>query len=143
MLLENSTETEVYITVNLKRTGQALVKSVNSEGSGTYSCNCFNQQEFKTFTKNVFVADERQALTIAADKQGWGLVGSTVSIACTAEGIPRPIIEWYKGGNLVVEGVFPRTSEGFKIEYVKTMFKTIGYLVSYVARYTLSVTFSN
>ena len=80
------------------------------------------------FTKNVFVADERQALTISAEKEGWGLVGSTISIACIAEGTPRPSIDWFKGGNKVVEGVFPRDA-GFKIVYERTMFETVGYLV--------------
>ena len=76
----------------------------------------------------MYVADEQQALTIAAEKEGWGLVGSTISIACTAEGIPRPVIHWYKGGNRVVEGVFPRDA-GFKVVYEKSMFQTVGYLV--------------
>ena len=85
-------------------------------------------KNIQVLTKNVYVADERQALTITAQKQGWGLVGSTISIACSAKGIPRPNIDWYKSGNKVVEGVFPRDA-GFKIEYEYSMFQTIGYLV--------------
>lgn len=54
-------------------------------------------------------------------------MGSTVSIACTAEGIPRPDIDWYKSGNKVIEGVYPR--DGFRMEHKREMFKTIGYLV--------------
>eukprot|EP00116_Pleurobrachia_bachei_P008799 sb/3469061/ len=74
-------KTEVYVTVNNKNTGKALVKSVSDGDSGTYACTCFNQAEFLSFTKNVFVADEMVALSIASQREGWGLVGSTVSIS--------------------------------------------------------------
>jgi hypothetical protein len=114
--------------VNGKNTGEAVISSVSDNESGTYSCSCFNQDEYRVMTKNVYVADEKRALTITAEKEGWGLVGSTISIACTAQGTPRPVIEWYKGGNRVVEGTFPRDA-GFKVVHEKSMFQTVGYLV--------------
>ena len=79
------------------------------------------QAEFLSFTKNVFVADEMVALSIASQREGGGLVGSTVSISCVAEGVPRPNIDWYTGGSKVVEGVFPRSKPGFTIRYVNTL----------------------
>ena len=126
-LLEDSVNTAVEKTVNGKNTGIARVTSVSSEESGTYSCSCFNQAEFKTFIKNVYVSDEREPIKVSVEDEGWGLVGSRVSIACTAEGVPRPDIEWYKSGSKVMDGVFPRAP--FKVEYEREMFKTIGYLV--------------
>ena len=46
-LLETSGKTKVFQTVNGKNTGDAKITAVTDNESGTYSCSCFNQDEYQ------------------------------------------------------------------------------------------------
>lgn len=128
-LLENSTSVTVHAAVSGKPTGVVTIVSAKDSDTGTYVAACFNEKAYKSFTKNVLIANKKQAITISAVERAWGLEGSSITLTCTAEGTPRPIVEWMVGigGTPVRSGEFPRAD--FVVDYTYSMFKTIARLV--------------
>jgi len=122
-----------FITVNRtvagKQTGLVTINSAKDSDTGTYVAACFNENAYKSFTKNVLIANNMIAITMSADSSAWGLVGDSITLSCTAEGTPRPIVSWIKGigGTPVRSGEFPRAD--FIVDYTYSMFKTIARLI--------------
>ena len=140
MLVETGGKITVEKTATGKNTGKVTIVSVSNDDAGTYSCACFNGNEYKTFTKNVHIVEEKTPITIVSQKLGHGLVGSTVSVSCEANGTPRPNIDWYTtDAKKVVPGNFP--ANNFHIEYTLSMTKSISNLVVRNGLHTDSDTF--
>ncbi|XP_073439014.1 hemicentin-1 [Dendrobates tinctorius] len=87
------------------------------EDTGEYACVASNQagETKKTFSLNVYVSP-----TIVSDSRDSGPqvdvdISTSMSLTCESDGIPAPIISWYKNSQLIAESTNIRILERGKV----------------------------